>query len=124
MSAMTFPGSVYSRDRSETQDRHHLPNPKESIAHVKHWENGLLKERVADLYTTLRGLPGHVRQIQQELNRVRLDRLDGLDGKHVIRIIQSVNTIIEAVNSAKASAKFPLPGNLNLGLAYSRWVTI
>ena len=116
--------SLLSRDRSGVQDRHHLPDPRESIANVKHWENGVLKQRVADLYKTLPGLRGHVLQIQQELNRVSLKNLDGLSGRHVRVIKNAVNNIIRAVERAKDSASFKLPGNLTLGLAYTNWVVI
>jgi hypothetical protein len=70
-------------DKERARDRHNIPNPtagqgkaatatgaySADVVSYAGFVDGL-KERVHELFLTLPGLPGHVVQVQQELNRL------------------------------------------------------
>jgi hypothetical protein len=55
-----------ARHPASAADRHQLPDPAQDLPQ---WGRALTTQRVADLFKTRQGLPGHLRQIQQEVNR-------------------------------------------------------
>jgi len=71
------------RDKHRARDRHAIPNPlagqgvaakptgaySAAVVSYAGFMDGL-KERIHELFLTLPGLPGHVVQVQQELNRL------------------------------------------------------
>ncbi|MGB9458560.1 MAG: hypothetical protein WCB12_21100 [Bryobacteraceae bacterium] len=65
--------------KTRTHDRHHIPAPVTGTTQLT--PNGAIiladkafldgfKERIHELFLTLGGLPGHVVQVQQEMNRL------------------------------------------------------
>lgn len=89
-------------------DRHNLVRPNVNGAL---WARGLTTKRVADLFLTLGGLPGHWMQLQNEVNAGNRHFYGGIqnrglttdEGKVLIR------WIADAVVSAAEKASFDFP---------------
>ncbi|POM16652.1 hypothetical protein CSX04_04947 [Burkholderia cepacia] len=64
---MTKPDSLKGdiKEQAQEADRHNLARPAVNGAL---WARGLTTQRVADLFRTQRGLPGHWMQVQNEVN--------------------------------------------------------
>ena len=72
------------KDKPRSHERHHIPAPTTGTTQIT--PNGAViladkafldgaKERIHDLFVTEQGLPGHVTQVQQELNRLNNSNL-------------------------------------------------
>jgi hypothetical protein len=77
--------------KTRMHDRHRIPAPAEGatvtptgtpILTEKAYLDGL-KERIHELFLTLPHLPGHVRQVQQELNRLSNSNLSAFSKEAV-----------------------------------------
>ncbi|MCB1118263.1 MAG: hypothetical protein KDK50_06765 [Chlamydiia bacterium] len=95
--------NIFRRYRLETDDRHAIRNPYRPGEHdMAIYANTLLKKRIPTLFTTLPGLPGHVTQIQNELNR--LAQIEGLSGEQVAEAIKTSKLIRSAIIAVKQAA--------------------
>ncbi len=86
------------RDKDRARDRHNIPNPTAGqgvapkatgafaapVVSYSGFVDGL-KERVHELFLTVPGLPGHVVQVQQELNRLNHSALSPAEKELVAR---------------------------------------
>ncbi|MDR8728529.1 hypothetical protein FEQ05_02866 [Burkholderia pseudomultivorans] len=106
---MTKPDVLKGDIKSQAQeaDRHNLARPAVNGAL---WARGLTTQRVADLFRTLPGLPGHWMQLQNEVNAgnryfygVQNGHQTTEEGKALIR------WIADAVVSAAGQAGFDFP---------------
>jgi hypothetical protein len=72
-------------DKARSHNRHHIPAPTSGTTQItangaliladKAWLDGF-KERGHELFLTLRGLPGHAIQVQQEFSRLSNSNLN------------------------------------------------
>lgn len=106
---MTKPDSLKGEVKAQAQqaDRHNLARPNVNGAL---WARGLTTQRVADLFRTLPGLPGHWMQLQNEVNAgnryfygVQNGHQTTDEGKALIR------WIADAVVGAAQKAGFDFP---------------
>lgn len=96
------------KEQAREADRHNLVRPDVNGAL---WARGLTTKRVADLFRTLPGLPGHWMQLQNEVNAGNRYFYGGIqngsvttdEGKALIR------WIADAVVSAAEKASFDFP---------------
>ncbi|HDR9484524.1 MULTISPECIES: hypothetical protein [Burkholderia] len=95
------------KEQAQAADRHNLARP---AANGALWARGLTTQRVADLFRTLQGLPGHWMQLQNEVNAgnryfygVQNGSVTTEEGKALIR------WIAKAVVSAAGEAQFDFP---------------
>lgn len=110
--------SNYVRERGLLDDRHNIGDPfGPGAKDIEKLANTLCKTRIPDLFRTAPGLPGHVRQIQQELNRLR--RIEGESGEKVARAIEASKLIRGALKKAKAATATPCPWQLRHSLSSS-----
>ncbi|AFQ51766.1 hypothetical protein [Burkholderia cepacia] len=106
---MTKPDALKGeiKERAQEADRHNLARPAVNGAL---WARGLTTQRVADLFRTLPGLPGHWMQLQNEVNAgnryfygIQHGHQTTDEGKELIR------WIADAVVSAAQKAGFDFP---------------
>lgn len=106
------------RDRSIADHHHSIRDPylNNAFSSVTIWENSLMKTRIPDLFKTKGGLPGHVVQIQQELNRI--GNTNGRPPELVARATNAVANVRNAVKSSLEAAQerpeLGLPAGLRL----------
>ena len=63
--------NIFTRNRSVTDNRHAIRHPYgPGQQDMAIYANTPLKKRISTLFTTLPGLAGHVKQIQDQLNRL------------------------------------------------------
>lgn len=93
------------RYRSEVDERHTIRNP-----HGPHprdmdvWANTLVKTRIPDLYRTLIGVPGHAKQIENEIKRLSKFQ-EGASGEIATKAIEISKFIRHSLNKAKKDAE-------------------
>ena len=92
--------TILPRNKHLIADRHAIPNPKLSVSNAETWENTLLKSRISDLFRTVKGLSGHVVQVQNEINRV--SNLNGVQSDVVATISSALCRIFQAVEICNA----------------------
>ena len=63
------------------------------------------QKRVAELFRTPQGLPGHVQQIQNEINRVK-NNLNGKTGIEVSEYTAALKSLKNAIIASSKGAKF------------------
>lgn len=107
------------KSAAKAADRHNITSP---AADAAAWARALTTKRVADLFKTERGLDGHWRQIQQEINRgnnhfVENNRTTDV-GKKLIRFIA------DAIEKAAKAAKFDFPEQQLKFTADTGWLKI
>jgi len=78
------------REERQPRDRHNIPHP---FMDLKGWYYTLIKERIDNLFLTHAGLPGHLVQVQQEINKL-VNEID--NGNFVKR-----GTLQEALEAAR-----------------------
>jgi len=92
------------RHRYKIDDMHKIRNPASgSLGDVYIWKDTLCKKRIPPLFRTRKNLSGHVKQLQNELNRS--DKVEGLSGEVVTELINSQREIRDAVTRAFEDAK-------------------
>ena len=109
----------------QVDNRHHIPDP---VTNPRLWAKTVTVERVGDLYKTAHGMPGHLVQIQQELNRLSLEgrkkeRLDCCSSREVVAISEAIDKVWNALTAvkkkyAKMEVNFDNPGQ---ALVYHPW---
>jgi hypothetical protein len=88
--------------QTQVDDRHNITNPQ---ADSTRWLNTMKQTRVAELFLTAQGLPGHVRQVQQEINRVNTN-LNGKSGAEVTAYTNALKKLRTAIIASAKGAKF------------------
>jgi hypothetical protein len=92
------------RDRSELDDRHNITNP---VLNLPQWSQSLVEGRIRDLFITLPGIPNHVKQVNQELTRLKpilqSERAEDADLRNfTLAEIESIkNALVEAMSGAE-----------------------
>jgi hypothetical protein len=89
-------------------DRHGITDP---YTDAGRWAQSVIKGRVAELFLTSAGLPGHVTQIQQEISRLVSSKhvatkMEGRMGDEVMEYIMAVESVKSAIVSAAKAATF------------------
>lgn len=114
------------RDRSVMcVDRHAIINPididpvtnKVNLRAASIWANTLVKKRIPQLFLTQEGLAGHVQQLQNELNRLKVRNLEGCSTDGISALVKKVHFVRSSVQKSVDAARqdgFPLPNNLIL----------
>ena len=88
------------RFRSTIDEKHTIRDPwGPGKFDMEIWANTLAKTRIADLFRTTAGVPGHAYQIQTELNR--LAKIEGKPGDDVQRAIDISRFLRNALVNAK-----------------------
>lgn len=113
-----------SRVRWPIDDRHAIREPirritvggeeRIDIADACIYANTLVKSRIPQLFLTLPGLPGHVTQLQNELNRFKISKMEGCSAKDVPQLITIMKFVRSSVIKSKNASTIPLPNNLFL----------
>jgi hypothetical protein len=85
-----------------SHERHGLISPLES---PEEWGKSIKKERVSDLFLTLKGLKGHAQQIDGEIKRAKKD-IEKAPSDVQIRILNQLGEIRNALIAAANDAKF------------------
>ena len=91
----------------KADDRHGITDP---YTDPSQWSESLKKTRIAELFKTVGGLPGHVTQLQQEISRVvsdknRTTKLEGRTGDDVADLLVAIEAVKSSiVAAAKATA--------------------
>ncbi|MGA8164750.1 MAG: hypothetical protein WB791_06980 [Waddliaceae bacterium] len=69
------------------------------------WSKTITQGRVSELYKSVLGIPGHVQQIQQEINRVSQAKLGdaNIHPAHCKAIVQGIANVMNAIKKAKAA---------------------
>jgi hypothetical protein len=83
-------------------DRHNIVNP---TANPNRWLETMKRTRVNDLFLTQQGLPGHVRQIQQEINRLT-NGTNGLTGAQIVRRKTVLDNLRNSIISSARNSRF------------------
>ena len=68
--AVQFLRTTVLRRNASVADRHNIPRP-DTVDPLAIWAKTLMRERIAALFLTQTGLPGHATQVQQELSRLK-----------------------------------------------------
>lgn len=113
------------RMRSELDERHNIRDPFTidpltqciSLTAIAGWTNTLVKTRVPQLFLTEKGLPGHVNQLQCELNRLKVCKLEGFSSEGFETVMCSIKFVKKAAQKSKEAAQqrgFQMPNNLVL----------
>lgn len=89
---------------SAIDDKHAIrdpfgPNPNDMGV----WMQTLLKTRIPELFLTKEGLPGHVVQIQCEINRI--SKVEGRSGEEVSRAVWNSEKIQDALIKSRDAAR-------------------
>lgn len=96
--------SIIIRDRSQVDEKHTIRDPHGPGAlDMAAFANTLMKTRIPELFLTVRGIPGHARQLQQELNR--LASVEGRSSAEVDQAIRVSKCLREALKKAKAQVQ-------------------
>ena len=106
--SITSPQSVHAQKKDGKQkrtivdDRHNITHPHKNATR---WLNTMKSKRVAELFRTSGGLPGHITQVQQEINRVNSE-LNGKSGNEVTAYIAALKQIRAAIITSAKGAPF------------------
>lgn len=104
------PNRDISRCKHNITDRHNIPSPWENTGQ---WLSTILKERVGSLYKTEEGFPGHLEQLQDELNRCKpRKREEGLERTpDIINAVRKIkDSVIKATKAAIKDGKINFSG--------------
>ncbi len=103
-------GKASTRDVAAARGRHLIPddhhaisNPTAGVDEARAWGLTMRCVRVASLFRTQEGLPGHAEQIQKELNRTK--RLDGVDQAVVVEVVKEVEGVYRALEKTKIAVE-------------------
>lgn len=103
--SITFTDATYAKGGSkqtQVDNRHNITNPHQDATR---WLNTMKRTRVAELFRTEQGLPGHVQQIQNEINRVK-NNLNGKTGKEVTEYTAALKSLKNSIVASSKGAKF------------------
>jgi hypothetical protein len=96
------------RQKEIADDRHAIRSPRNGVGAAMIWENTLMKERVATLFLTEAGFPGHLIALQNEVSRGKI--AEGDNGTYVTALIQIHTRIYDAVIKVAKNATFKPKG--------------
>ena len=103
---MKTPDLRAEKDSAKAANRHQIVSPIPEATRAA-WARAVTTQRVADLFKTAGGLPGHWTQLQQEVNRGNNNFVVGgqtdLKGRELIKFIS------DAVEKAAQAATFDFP---------------
>ena len=110
------------RDRSQVDNRHMIRDPMRAVPMTNRidlltaaaWSNTLVKTRIPQLFLTLPGLPGHVMQLQNELNRFKISKLEGCRVDEISGLIAIMKFVRKSIKKSMKATNLPLPNNLFL----------
>jgi hypothetical protein len=105
---LVFFMAIMNRYRLDNNfDRHNIVNPysQEKPRAMELYVHTLLRTRIPELCKTARGLPGHVMQLQQEINR--LAKVRGRSKFEIDRAIQASKIIRGALKKATQAKNVP-----------------
>lgn len=113
---------IIVRDRSRVDNRHMIRDPiridpltnRIDLLTAAVWSNTLVRTRIPQLFLTLPGLPGHVMQLQNELNRFKISKVEGCRVDEMSGLIAIMKFVRESIKKSKKESAIPLPNNLFL----------
>lgn len=108
-----------NRVRSQIDNMHQIRDPIRKINlagedridlnEVKIYANTLAKTRIADLFVTLENLPGHIVQLQNELNRLKVSKMEGCSGQDIPDLMNTIKFLKHSVIKSKKASPVSLP---------------
>lgn len=109
---------IPSRTRGICDNRHQIRDPykNQQLNNTDVWANTLLKTRIPELFKTQQGLPGHVEQLQSELNRIKkVENLSGEIVAHATGVMKRIHGATQKVlEAARKRPDLNFPANLCL----------
>ncbi len=103
--SITLTPAAYAKGgpkQTPVDNRHNISDPHKDATR---WLNTMKQTRVAELFRTSQGLPGHVQQIQNEINRVK-NNLNGKTGKEVTEYTAALKALRNAIVASSKGATF------------------